>query len=155
MAVPDLLLLHTSIIVFSHPESDIHISSNRNGLLLCLLLLGGSLSSHKHLWSDLITSTWSTRALGNLASHSIFATTRSRRTQVVLGGSLLLHHVKGNPLKPRSTKPQSSRTSRNAFICRSGLKYLPCISSNFIISLKSPRQHHGSWFCPSNLRINS
>ncbi len=93
IAVPAPTLSHSACIVSSQPASVIHISSKRNGFRIYWDWLHGSSSRWRHLWSELVTLRCSSWALWNLWIQLKLATPRSRRTQVVFGGSRLLHQV--------------------------------------------------------------
>ena len=97
----------------------------------------GSVLTHNGLWSDHLPSRWWTLADRNQSNHSGVATTLSSLSHV-MSPTLLFVQVNLGPVNSRSTKPQSSRTSRNICIWRSDLLWRPCFSSSPLICWNPP-----------------
>ena len=143
---PSTLASYTPSAISPHHLSANHISSNLKSFVLCLNSKSAC-SIHSSLWSEVVLSTWWTAVSGKSENHSYEATTLSNLSQTEDPFCQCLLHVKGNPLKPKSINPHSSRTSLNCCIWLLGRSLPPTFSDCLTISLKSPAQSHSRELC--------
>lgn len=93
-------------------------------------------------WFDIVWGRWLTLPAGKRSLDLSF-TTLYQVSLIFVSGKFPLSHVNHTPEKPKSSKWQFSKTSRNAFILFSSLGVPPHFSKEYIISLKSPLTYHG------------
>lgn len=93
-------------------------------------------------WAEHDESMCSTDTSAKISLHAASVTTRLSCTLTFFRRPILLSYMKGIPLKPRSTRLQSSRTSWNVIICHSARLVKEKCSSYLRASLKSPITIH-------------
>lgn len=144
---PPLNGSHALSITSLHLSSRVHIASKKNILFNGLEGVRCHKYKAKRKWSKVDIDTWWTLASGNNSLHSSLATILSNLITVRCSPNLSLHHVNLCPTKPIFVRPQLSKYSLKALIWFASHSSHPNFSSEWVISLKSPKINHGISHC--------